>query len=87
MNCWGNDSSDLCLQCDHAAANETSIMMYLHPELVQIKNLPADTAVWPLGMLGNDPRTHASSRYGSQIINFEVKKMKAVIKAELAKLQ
>ncbi len=86
MNCWGNDSSDLCLQCDHAGANETSLMMYLHPGLVQMKNLPSDTTIWPLGMLGQDPRTHASSKYGRNIVGFEVRKMKAVIKNELSKL-
>lgn len=83
MNCWGNDSSDLCLQCDHAGANETSIMMYLHPELVQMENLPSDTAIWPLGMLGDDPRTHASSRHGKDIVDFEVRKMKKIISDRL----
>jgi len=86
MNCWGNDSADLCLQCDHAGANETSIMMYVHPELVEMGNLPQDTAVWPLGMLGNDPRIYASSKYGKAIVDFEVRKMKTVIKSELEKL-
>ena len=85
MNCWGNDSADLCLQCDHAAANETSLMMYLHPELVHLENLPKDTAIWPLGIMGKDPRTHASREYGKAIVDFEVKKMKAVVKKELDK--
>lgn len=87
MNCWGNDTDDLCLMCDHAGANETSIMMYLHPDLVRIDNLPSDPAVWPLGMLGKDPRIHASSNHGKDIIDFELKKMKAVIQSELEKLQ
>ncbi len=85
MNCWGNDSDDLCLMCDHAAANETSIMMYLHPELVNMEKLPADTAVWPKGMLGRDPRIHASREYGQKIVEFEVQKMKTIIKNELKK--
>jgi creatinine amidohydrolase len=86
INCWGNDTDDLCLMCDHAGANETSIMMYLHPELVHMNNLPADTMVWPLGMLGKDPRIHAGSRHGKGIIEFEVRKMKKIIRDELAKL-
>jgi len=86
MNCWGNDTDDLCLMCDHAGANETSIMMYVRPELVQIKNLPADTATWPLGMLGKDPRTKASARYGKEIVDFELKKMKAILQSELKKI-
>jgi creatinine amidohydrolase len=83
MNCWVNDSADLCLQCDHAGANETSIMMYERPELVKMQNLPQDKTVWPLGMIGNDPRTNASSKYGKAIIDFEIKKMTAIIRKEL----
>lgn len=86
MNCWGNDKDDLCLMCDHAGANETSIMMYLHPELVHMEKLPADTAIWPKGMLGKDPRIHASSKHGKDIIDFEVNKMKNLIEKELQKL-
>jgi creatinine amidohydrolase len=83
LNCWGNDSADLCLQCDHAGANETSIMMYVRPGLVEMRNLPQDTTIWPLGMLGNDPRTHASRKYGKAIVDFEIHKMAAVIREEL----
>jgi len=87
MNCWGNDSADLCLQCDHAGANESSIMMYLHSHLVHMEKLPADTAVWPLGMLGSDPRTHASYKLGKKIVDFEVNKMKKIIQEELSKIR
>jgi creatinine amidohydrolase len=85
MNCWDNDSADLCLMCDHAGANETSLMMYLRPELVKIDNLPRDKATWPLGMLGKDPRIHASKTYGKSIVDFEIKKMTTVIRNELKK--
>jgi creatinine amidohydrolase len=85
MNCWGNDTADLCLQCDHAGANETSIMMYVRPDLVQMQNLPTDTAKWPKGMLGKDPRIYASRKYGKSIVDFEVNKMAAVIREELKK--
>jgi len=83
MNCWNNDSADLCLMCDHAGANETSIMMYLCPKLVKMGNLPQDIATWPLGMMGKDPRTHASKAYGKSIVDFEIKKMAAVIRKNL----
>lgn len=83
MNCWGNDTADLCLQCDHAGANETSIMMYVRPELVRMADLPQDTAVWPLGMLGKDPRIHASKELGKSIVDFEITKMAAIIRKEL----
>ena len=87
MNCWGNDSADLCLQCDHAGANETSLVMFFHPDLVKMKNLPSDTTRWPLGMLGRDPRRYASSRYGKEIVDFEVKKMKKIIRQKLSELK
>ncbi len=86
INCWGNDTDDLCLMCDHAGANETSIMMYLHPDLVKMDNLPSDPEVWPLGMLGKDPRIHASSKSGKDIVDYEINKMKVVINEELGKL-
>jgi creatinine amidohydrolase len=85
MNCWNNDSADLCLMCDHAAANETSIMMYVRPELVRMDNLPQDTAAWPLGMLGKDPRRYASREHGKAIVDFEIKKMAEIIRKELKK--
>ena len=85
MNCWSNDSADLCLMCDHAGTNETSIMMYLRPELVKMINLPQDTTTWPLGMLGKDPRIHASRESGKSIVDFEIKKMSSIISKELKK--
>jgi len=87
MNYWINDSSNLCLQCDHAGANETSIMMYVRPDLVRrMENLPKDSARWPMGMLGNDPRTDASSKYGKANIDFEIKKMAKIIRNEISHL-
>jgi len=83
MTCLINDSANLCMQCDHAAANETSIMMYVHPELVHLENLPKDIAIWPLGVGGMDPRQFANREYGKAIIDFQVKKMKAAIEKEL----
>jgi hypothetical protein len=49
-------------------------------------DLPADPGTWPLGMLGEDPRTNASSRHGKDIVDFEVNKMRSVIRSELEKL-
>jgi creatinine amidohydrolase len=87
MTCWGKDSANLCLQCDHAAANETSVMMAVRPELVRMENLPEDTSEWPLGIAGRDPRIYASSRFGKEIIDFEIKKMGSIIAGELKKLK
>jgi creatinine amidohydrolase len=43
-------------QIDHAAKNETSLMLALHPDLVDLARLPADRAIWPQGVGGEDPR-------------------------------
>ena len=49
---------------DHAAAIETSIMMYLHPETVNLAALDPAPDQWPEGVGGDDPRTHASREKG-----------------------
>ena len=43
-------------QMDHAARNETSLVMALRPDLVDLTRLAADRAVWPQGVGGEDPR-------------------------------
>jgi creatinine amidohydrolase len=50
-------------QIDHAARNETSLMMALRPELVDMSQLPRDPATWPQGVTGEDPR-QASGEHG-----------------------
>jgi len=51
---------------DHAAAWETSLMMALRPDLVDLSRLPQDTSVAPIGVHGRDPRIHASVEYGQK---------------------
>jgi len=56
---------------DHAAQWETSLMMYLRPELVDIDRLDPMPESAPIGVLGKDPRpSHpdggASADYGRQ---------------------
>jgi len=87
MTCSGDDTGNLCFMCDHAAANETSLMMALRPDLVHMENLPKDTAVWPLAIAGRDPRIYGSKKFGDEIIDFEIKKMVSRIKSELQKMK
>jgi creatinine amidohydrolase len=59
---------------DHAGYWETSIMMYLHPELVdleQIKDedLSTEAGHRKAGILGRDPRTDATSELGELFVN------------------
>ena len=59
---------------DHAAHWETSILMYLRPELVdmdKIKHevLATDEGAKEAGIWGRDPRTDASRELGEKIVN------------------
>ena len=51
---------------DHAAAIETSLLMHLAPETVDMGALDPDPTVVPQGVGGNDPRTHASETFGKE---------------------
>ncbi|MFQ6099006.1 MAG: creatininase family protein [Armatimonadota bacterium] len=51
---------------DHAAAWETSLMMALRPELVDMSRLPADPDERLIGVGGRDPRQFASREYGEE---------------------
>ncbi len=82
VNCWGSeyDREGLGIQVDHAAMNETSLVMALRPELVRMENLPADTRIWPVGIGGKDPRLHASRELGEKILRIQLDRMAALIK-------
>ena len=58
-------------QVDHAARNETSLMMHLRPDLVDLSQLPASRDVWPQGVGGQDPRD-ASAAYGKECFETSV---------------
>jgi creatinine amidohydrolase len=73
-------------QYDHAAANETSLMMALHPKLVRMEELPDSLEEEPLGLLGKDPRVHASVEHGKKIISLHLDRMEAILKEQLEKL-
>jgi len=43
-------------QIDHAAKNETSLMLHYRPDLVDLSRLPRSRSEKPLGVWGDDPR-------------------------------
>ena len=43
-------------QIDHAARNETSLVMSVRPDLADLSLLPSDRSVWPVAVDGEDPR-------------------------------
>jgi creatinine amidohydrolase len=51
---------------DHAAQWETSLMLHLRPELVDMSRLDPDPNVKPVGVMGVDPRDTASAEYGKE---------------------
>jgi creatinine amidohydrolase len=90
MTVWRNKNQrqpDMEFQYDHAATNETSIMMALHPDLVHIENLPKDNRKKPLAIIGKDPRIHASAKHGEGIIQLQLNRMENVLKDQLLRLQ
>jgi creatinine amidohydrolase len=85
LTCWREDESDgLGIQTDHAAANETSLVMALRPDLVAMENLDPDPTVAPLGIGGDDPRTEASPERGHQAIAMQLDRMARILKEALA---
>lgn len=60
---------------DHAAAWETSLMMALRPELVDMSRLPSASDAPLVGVYGQDPRVHASREYGENGIRLVVERI------------
>lgn len=58
-------------QTDHAARNETSLMMHFRPERVDLSQLPASRATWPQGVAGEDPRD-ATAAHGKECLDKSV---------------
>jgi creatinine amidohydrolase len=64
-------------QVDHAARNETSLMMYLRPGLVDLSQLPQSRSTWPQGVAGEDPRD-ATAAYGKECLQRSVELVRQV---------
>ena len=88
FTCWGSeyDRKGMGIQVDHAAMNETSLVMALHPELVQMERLPKDPNSWPVGVGGKDPRELASAELGHEILKIQTERMAKILRQALAKL-
>ena len=68
-------------QNDHAARNETSILMAVSPDYVDLSRLSADQSQWPEGVSGEDPRD-ATAAFGEELLEDTV----ALIGAKLDEL-
>lgn len=74
-------ATDLGYRGDHAAKWETSILMYLRPELVDMSRL-TDL----LGVDGEDPRIHASRELGRRVVELIVQRLCERVEAALTEL-
>lgn len=87
FHCWGDqDGGDLGIQVDHGAANETSLVWALRPELVHMEELPSDPDEPLLAIGGRDPRVHASPELGKRALKTQQARMAGVLRDALAKL-
>jgi creatinine amidohydrolase len=88
FSCWNDPQQPVAMgiQTDHAAANETALMMALRPDLVKIDNLGQDLNEWPRAIYGEDPRLNASADKGRIIIRRNLGLMEKVLRKALAKL-
>lgn len=68
-------------QTDHAGRNETSILMAVAPELVDLSRLSSSREEEPLGVYGEDPRD-STAAYGEE----RIEKTLALIGAKLDEL-
>jgi creatinine amidohydrolase len=82
LNCWGSeyDGEGMGIQVDHAGSNETSLVMAIRPELVQMGNLSENPEDDPVGVGGKDPRIHASPNLGEKIIELQIERMAAILR-------
>ena len=86
--CWGSehDREGLGIQVDHAAMNETSLVMALRPDLVHMERLPTDRDQWPVAVGGRDPRVYATPELGHKAIDLQTARMSGILRALLADL-
>ncbi len=82
--CWREDETDgLGIQTDHAAANETSLVMLLYPQLVKMENLSDNLECWPLGVSGKDPRIYADPQIGKKAVELQLERMAKILQSEM----
>lgn len=89
FTCWGSplDREGLGIQVDHAAMNETSLMLALHPDLVEMDRLPKDLHEWPVGVGGKDPRLYANAELGERALREQVARMAALLREALVQIR
>lgn len=89
-NCFfddlGVDSERLGYQTDHAAMNETSIVMAINMDLVDLSKINDPEDVAPKGVAGIDPRFHADPQIGLNAIKYTKDRMVSILRDMVSKL-
>ncbi|MBC7314868.1 MAG: creatininase family protein, partial [Chloroflexi bacterium] len=67
--------------------NETSLMLALRPDLVEMERLPRDLSEWPVGVGGQDPRIYASAELGERALAAQVSRMAGILREALAQIK
>ena len=77
-------TGDEGIQTDHAAENETSLVMALRPELTYMGKLPSNDT--PIGVWGKDPRETASASLGEELIQKNIEQVSKKIQSIVSDL-
>lgn len=77
-------TGDEGIQTDHAAENETSLVMALRPELTDMGKLPSNDT--PIGVWGKDPRETASASLGEELIQKNIEQVSKKIQSIVSDL-
>jgi creatinine amidohydrolase len=72
------DNGSWLSQIDHAAKNETSLVLAVRPDLVDLPRLPADRSSWPVAVDGEDPRD-ASAGLGKEWIEISLSALQTLL--------
>jgi creatinine amidohydrolase len=83
---WKDGKNDgFGIQIDHAAFNETALVMALRPDLVDMSEITGEAV--PVAVYGEDPRIRADKLIGKKIINENLNRIAKVLSLELSKIK
>jgi creatinine amidohydrolase len=84
FTCERPDGEGPGLLTDHGAANETSLMMAVRAELVQMDNLSSADPI--AGIWGHDPRGTATSAAGEERMDLNLARMDGILQKALVEI-
>ena len=82
---WRDEEDCFGIQTDHAAFNETSLVMAVRPDLVNMECISEDE--YPLGVWGIDPRMNASIKNGEQILSENLKNIQSKLEKVMSDIK